>query len=127
MDFTAANTHELSHRIDSMFVHSAENEAFHIAIQDAKSVFEGQVENIVDYCVQNDKDGFLSDIMDAICESKHLLPMRHGAEYWKKQGVKEKEIFANLYSLQVFQDEEKLNFLNKYFKEVMIAFEMLEP
>lgn len=124
-DFIGVNTHELAHRIDVMFVRSWENEGFSKAIRDAKSVIDADPQKFIDFCEQNDQDGFLSDIFDAVCESEYRFYAGHGTDYWAISGNREKETFANLYSLQAFQDEAKLAFLSANFKGIMDAFDSL--
>lgn len=50
----------------------------------------------------------------------------HGPTYWKKDGRKEKEIFANLFSLECMKDDHKLAFLKKEFPSLMEAYENLD-
>ncbi len=70
IDFFAANTHELSHRIDSIFVQSWENEDFIKAINKYKSTVSEYHNQLYDFCIENDTKGFLSDILSAICEDE---------------------------------------------------------
>ncbi len=130
INFAVANTHELAHRIDSMFVHSWENAEFSKAIQDAKRIIRTDPEKFIDFCELHDKEGFLSDIMDAVCESEYKFPARHGKEYWtgpESSGRKEKEIFANLFSLESFNDREKIEFLKTHFGEMLDEFINISP
>ena len=76
---------------------------------------------------ENDEDGFLSDILSALCEDDIEFRMYHEKEYWNRAGNKEMEIFANLFSLECFRDEEKLKFLRKYFPEVVQAYDNMRP
>ncbi len=125
LNFTVANTHELAHRIDSMFVNSWENAAFSKAIQDAKGIIRANPGVFIDFCEANDGDGFLSDVLDGLCESEFKFPARHGKEYWtgpNASGRKEKEIFANLFSLESFNDQGKLEFFKAHFPDVEKAF-----
>ena len=119
IDFTTANTHELAHRIDSFFVQSDKFPAFRKAIQNAKSAILAEPKKFQHYCEQNDKHGFLSDICSAISNGEYDFPAGHPAEYWSKVGSKEKEIFANLFSLETFADRDKLDFLRDNFPDVI--------
>ena len=124
-----ANTHELSHRIDAMFVASWENQAFSEAIQKAKTIIDTDSEKFTSFC-RNDQEGFLSDICDAICESDFKFPAYHGKEYWAgtgSAGRKEKEIFANLFSLEAFGDQKKLDFFKTNFPEIWETFSEFLP
>lgn len=128
IDFIAANTHELAHRIDYFFVESDRNKAFQKAISDAKLVIDKDPKLFIRYCQENDRDGFLSDILDAVSEGTYDFPFEHDASYWKNPanpGVKEKEIFANLFSLETFRDEEKISFIRTYFSEILNSYREL--
>ena len=128
-EFIPANTHELSHRIDAMFVSSWENQAFSEAIQKAKTIIDTDSEKFTSFC-RNDQEGFLSDICDAICESDFKFPAYHGKEYWAgtgSAGRKEKEIFANLFSLEAFGDQKKLDFFKTNFPEIWETFSEFLP
>ncbi len=118
MDLSIVATHELAHRIDSQFINVAENENFRQNVAASKQLIDTDPEKFQNYCRKNDEDGFLSDICSAICEGKYTFPQGHEKEYWKQLGNKEKEIFANCYSLKAFKDTDKLNFLKENFSEV---------
>ena len=118
MDLSIVATHELAHRIDSQFINVAENENFRQNVAASKQLIDTDPEKFQNYCRKNDEDGFLSDICSAICEGKYTFPQGHEKEYWKQHGNKEKEIFANCYSLKAFKDTDKLNFLKENFSEV---------
>ncbi len=129
INFAVANTHELAHRIDSMFVNSWENAEFSKAIQDAKGIIRANPGIFIDFCKANDEEGFLSDILDALCGSEFRFPACHGKGYWEENsytGRKEKEVFANLFSLESFDDQEKLDFLNIHFHKILEAFRNFE-
>lgn len=111
-------THELAHRIDIMFVDSMQNELFSKAIAKAKSIIEKDPYQFVKFCNKNDSIGYLSDILDAISEHQYKFPFSHSVKYWNIKGNKEREIFANLFSLESVQDIEKLDFLKTEFAEV---------
>ena len=117
-DFAIINTHELSHRIDAQFIQSWEQKAFGEAIKDAKAIFDRNPKKYLEYCEQNDREGFLSDIFSAVCEGEIEFPMNHSREYWSVQGNREKEIFANLFSLESLSEKEKLTFLQKDFPKL---------
>lgn len=116
------NTHELSHRIDAQFVRSWEDGGFGAAIQNAKAVLEKEPQKYLQYCDENDKEGFLSDIFSAVCDAKYELPAGHKKSYWQAVGNKEKDVFANLFSMETFGDKEKLEFLKQDFPEILEAY-----
>ena len=125
-DLDTLLTHELAHRIDRWFVRSWSNPDFMDAIEAAKDVSDEVWEECVAYCKENDEDGYLSDILDAICESRFRFPARHGAGYWERPGNKAKDIFANLFSLEAFGDTKKLDLLRYEFPKLIEAYESLE-
>ena len=125
LDFRVVNTHELAHRIDRFFTKSWEDAAFQKAVADARAVVDKQPDLFVDFCAQNDTDGFLSDIFSAICEDDYRFPFYHKKEYWQKPWKKEMEIFANLFSLEAVRDVSKLNFIEKHFPELLRVYQNL--
>ena len=116
------NTHEISHRIDAQFVRSWEDGGFGKAIENAKEIFAKAPQKYLQYCDENDDEGFLSDIFSAVCEDDHRFKFWHEKEYWKQEGNKEKEIFANLFSLEAFGDGAKLGFLEENYPEILEAY-----
>jgi hypothetical protein len=76
-------------------------------------------------------EGFenVSDIIDAMSDGKFYTDYYawgHGKNYYRKGGAKEKETFANLFSLQ--NDKESMELLRQYIPNTMKAFDerMLE-
>lgn len=118
MDLSIVATHELAHRIDSQFVNVAESEDFRQNVASSKQLIDTDPEKFQNYCTKNDIEGFLSDICSAVCEGKYEFPQEHDKHYWQVQGNKEKEIFANYYSLKTFMDTEKIDFLKENLSEV---------
>lgn len=118
MDFTVANTHELAHRVDAHFVHAQKSVKFYNAIQGAKNVILSDPNKFIEYAKVYDQDGFLSDILSAISDGTYDFPAGHPLKYWQKQGNKEKEIFANMFSLEACNDQEKLEFIQENFPEL---------
>lgn len=124
-DFSVANTHELAHRVDRMFFRSADSPGFSGAIGKCMAVVDASPDKFTEFCATHDSDGLLSDIVDAMCESKYQLPAYHGAEYWARPGKKNEEIFANLFSLYALGDAQKLKFLQENFPELIAQFSEL--
>ena len=118
MDLSVVATHELAHRIDSQFIHAAGAEDFRQKISASKQLIDEDPEKFQNYCQKNDVEGFLSDICSAVCEGKYEFPQEHDKRYWQAHGNKEKEIFANYYSLKAFKDTEKIDFLKENLSEV---------
>lgn len=115
---SVVTTHELAHRIDSQFVKVDENEGFRQKVAESKKLIDAAQEKFRNYCRKHDEDGFLSDICSAVCEGKYEFPQEHDKRYWQIQGNKEKEIFANYYSLKAFKDTDKINFLKENLPEI---------
>ncbi|MBR2048287.1 MAG: hypothetical protein IJ960_06780 [Oscillospiraceae bacterium] len=126
MDFRTVNTHELAHRIDRLFVNAESNVTFQSVIRNAKTIVQAQPDIFERYCYEKDEQGFVSDILSAITEGECDLPMGHSAKYWNRQGAKEREVFANLFSLETFADHEKLDFIREHFPDLYEAYKALE-
>lgn len=118
IDLSVVTTHELAHRIDSHFVNAAENEEFRQKVSDSKQLIDSDPERFQKFCIENDEEGFLSDICSAVCEGDYELEYGHLPSSWKQEGVKEREIFANYYSLVAFKDNQKLDFLKDNLPEI---------
>lgn len=126
MDFITANTHELAHRIDGFFAQSVDCKDFSAAIANANKTIEANPKQFIDYCRKNDEQGFLSDIFSAISNGKYRFAAGHDAGYWTESGNKEREIFANLFSLEAFRDTQKLKYFRENFAEIFDAYEKIE-
>lgn len=118
IDLSIVTTHELSHRIDKLFLNVENDTNFVEKVKGAKQTIDSDPKKFQQFCIDNDKEGFLSDICSAVSESKYEFPQEHSEEYWKREGIKESEIFANFYSLVAFKDTQKLDFLRENLPEV---------
>lgn len=117
-DFLTAMTHELGHRIDNtMFIQSWKNAVFSNAIVNARTVMDVEPQKFLAFA-KSDSYGFLSDILSAICEDDYRFDAFHEKTYWLISGNKEKEIFANLFSLETQGDETSLRFFRENFPEI---------
>ena len=125
LDFSVAMNHELSHRVDEFFANSWENQDFSGAIAAGKEIIRQNPQEFWDYAKQNDKDGPLSDILDAISGSEPVFPYHHDAEYWSQAGNREREIFANLFTLEALQDTEKLRWFRQHFPDIWAAYQSI--
>ena len=126
IDFRVANTHELAHRIDCFFVQSHEKQEFSGAIISAKRAIAANPGKFIAFCQANDEEGFLSDVLSAITDGDYRFPFGHDKEYWAIPGNKEREVFANLFSIEVFQDKRKLAFIRENFPELFRAFSKMD-
>lgn len=123
---SVVTTHELAHRIDSQFVKVDENEGFRQKVAASKKLIDAAQEKFRNYCRKHDEDGFLSDICSAVCEGNYWFAYGHSKQYWKQEGIKENEIFANYYSLVAFRDIQKLDFLQQNLPEVYESCEKMK-
>ena len=64
----------------------------------------------------------LQDIMSAVSNGAIPLPAGHEPEYWGKAGKKQKEIFANLFTLECFNDSDGLEFVKSELPDVYDAY-----
>lgn len=125
IDLSVVTTHELAHRIDSQFVNVAENEDFRQKVAASKQLIDNDPEKFQRFC-QTDTEGFVSDICSAVCEGNYWFAYGHSKQYWKQEGIKESEIFANYYSLVAFRDIQKLDFLQQNLPEVYESCEKMK-
>lgn len=120
-DFRVVASHELAHRIDHFFVQSWEQKMFSKAIADARDIIAADPEKFLEFA-KGDTEGFLSDIFSAVCEDDYRFRFYHDKIYWQQPGNKEKEIFANLFSLEAFENNELLQFLIENLPNVWEAY-----
>ena len=100
---------------------------FSAAIAEAINVPDAKWLAHVAYCDANDSDGFLTDFLSALCEGKQAFLFGHEKRYYEYPGNKEKEAFANLFSLEAYGDREKLDYVKNHFPKVYQAYNDLEP
>ena len=123
--FVEANTHELSHRIDSFFARSADSEEFANAVNFAMNSILKDTGKYVDYCWKHTDNPFFADIIDALTRGTVNLPAGHGPKYWSgAQGEIRirKEIFANLFSMEALSKSEEIAFFKENFPEIYEAY-----
>lgn len=125
LNFEIANTHELAHRIDETLGYDSEMRSLRKAILAAKKTIMENPQKFVNFSVEKDSDGAVTDIFDAISGSEIQFKVFHGKTYWKKKGHKEKETFANLVTLHAINDTEKLDFVRENFPGIMTAYEKI--
>lgn len=75
-----------------------------------------------EYSFGEDGDGFFSDIISSISNGEIFTAASHTPEYWRKSGAKEREIFANLFSMGVFDQKKHIDLINEIFPEVYEAY-----
>lgn len=121
--YPQAVTHELSRRIDALDYHSEKNAKFSKAIDDAYQVVMKNAGRLREYSFNEDGDGFVSDIISALSNGEIRTSASHSVNYWMKRGTKEKEIFANLFSMGVFDQKKHIDLINELFPEVYEAYD----
>lgn len=119
-------THELAHRIDHMFSLTDGNDTLHKAIEAARKKVNVGNDIYIGYGAESDKDGFISDIFSALDNEPDVYDYYHSLKYWSKPGNREREIFANIFSLESIGDTGKLDFLRLHFPEIMREYDKIE-
>lgn len=125
LKFGTAATHELGHRIDDMFKFTENNETLTAAVDAAARMIEKKRGQFVDYSWKNDEEGFLSDILSAI-DMSDLYLAGHPPNYWQRPGIREAEIYANLFSLETGGDKKTLRYLRENFPEIMQEYDKMK-
>ena len=120
--YPQAVTHELSHRIDALDYHSEKNAKFSKAIDDAYPVAMRNAGRLSEYSFGEDGDGFFSDIISSISNGEIFTSASHTPEYWRKSGAKEREIFANLFSMGVFDQKKHIEMIQELFPDIYESF-----
>ena len=121
--FATANTHELAHRVDAFFVHSEQNAAWSAAIRNAAAVIDRDPQWFMAYSESLDKTGYISDIFSVISGGRYKFKYNHDAKYINEPHVKEREVFANLFAMEAYQDDQSLAAVGKQFPEIMKLYE----
>ena len=122
-DLNMSLTHEIAHRIDNKVFHSDKNKAFSEAVAEYRDIVDCQV--VADKIMKSDVLRYnapLQDILSAITEGEIPLIAGHEPDYWHKSGKKQKEIFANLFTLECFGDTDGLEFVKSELPKVYTAF-----
>ena len=123
--YPQALTHELAHRIDTVGYSSEKSRRFHKAIEDAYEIAVRYADRLHTYSFDEDEDGFISDIISAISKSEIKTYASHKVDYWAKSGRKEREIFANLFSIEAFDQTKHKELLSKMFPDLVKAYRSL--
>lgn len=126
----AALLHEFAHRIDIKEIKSYNNIKFQQAVESSSMYVLKNIEKLQNiYGNSNDlyNNEFISDILGALSNNEFEdLLATHSEKYWSKNRNKEKEIFANLFTLKYQNNKEinsfikeHLNSLDKIFNELL--------
>lgn len=124
-DFNTTYSHELSHYLDYHFFKSFENEAFIKSIEENTYPIQ-HIENYLNkYSIDlnNLKDNMeISDILSAITLNDMNLTIGHETSYWQRKRNREKEIFVNLFNLEIQDKQNTLNFVKEAFPDIWGAY-----
>ncbi|MGF0608688.1 hypothetical protein ACQRVK_09095 [Clostridioides difficile] len=126
----AALLHEFAHRIDIKEIKSYNNIKFQKAIENSSIYVMKNIENLQSIYTNSNElynNEFISDILGALSNNEFEdLLATHSEKYWSKNRNKEKEIFANLFTLKYQNNKEinsfikeHLNDLDKIFNELL--------
>ncbi len=126
----AALLHEFAHRIDIKEIKSYNNIKFQKAIESSSIYVMENIENLQSIYTNSNElynNEFISDILGALSNNEFEdLLATHSEKYWSKNRNKEKEIFANLFTLKYQNNKEinsfikeHLNSLDKIFNELL--------
>lgn len=127
-DFTFAQAHELSHRMDFLEYESFNNKAFEKAVEICSKRAMEKFDEIQAWFVSGGKyedNAALSDIFSALTKGKIVVNVGHNKEYWKKKENVLSEIFANSSTLDVIDSktfdevEHLLKEIFKSYKEIV--------
>ncbi|MBY1352389.1 hypothetical protein RHG09_06995 [Clostridioides difficile] len=126
----AALLHEFAHRIDINEIKSYNNIKFQQAIESSSMYVIKNIENLQSIYTNSNElynNEFISDMLGALSNNEFEdLLATHSEKYWSKNRNKEKEIFANLFTLNYQNNKEinsfikeHLNSLDKIFNELL--------
>ncbi|HDO9123774.1 TPA: hypothetical protein P5O17_003866 [Clostridioides difficile] len=126
----AALLHEFAHRIDINEIKSYNNIKFQQAIESSSMYVIKNIENLQSIYTNSNElynNEFISDMLGALSNNEFEdLLATHSEKYWSKNRNKEKEIFANLFTLKYQNNKEinsfikeHLNSLDKIFNELL--------
>ena len=118
-DLNMSFTHEIAHRIDNKLFHSDKRKSFLTAI--LKYQDELDYQSIAEKITNSDdlfQNAPLQDIMSAVTKGQIPLLVGHKPEYWEKTGKRQKEIFANLFTLECFDDTVALEFIKETLPDI---------
>ncbi len=75
--------------------------------------------DIFTFICYNDPDGFFSDIISALSRGDIETIVKHQRTYWTHSEKQAQEIFANMYSMGVFDQKEHFETLEKIFPDLV--------
>lgn len=128
-DINEAISHELGHMIDDLAFAVAENEALKKAIIDAQKYLQDNLSEFDKVKGSLVMDNMcVSDIISALLGGDNdalELVFFHEKNYWNNQGMKEKEIFANLVAIHIKNDTSTIEFIKGNFVELYSVYKSI--
>lgn len=107
-DFTFAQVHELSHRMDILEYNSFSNEKFIEAIDVCIKRVDEKLDEIQSWFVEGGKyeyNAAISDIFSALTNGNITVAFGHKPEYWDTKEKIALEIFANISTLDIIDNK----------------------
>ncbi|ECB9834405.1 phage head morphogenesis protein [Listeria monocytogenes] len=129
-DFGAFNLrevmmHEYGHMIDIQELNVSNNNHFKIASQiDSKVANVEELSRLMNRELWFNNDS-VSDIVGAMTRNKITGGVGHTNAYWNRPGAKEKELFADLFTLVMINDKAGLALVEKQFPMMYASFNKL--
>ena len=100
------------------------SDLFKQGLLEAQATFNSNPEFFIEFASENSSNGFLTDIMSAICAGKRFIPGGHNSTYWNME-TRVRECFANLFSLDALGYEKSISYLKQFFPTLWQGFQEL--
>ena len=122
--FDKAITHELAHRADCLLIHAEESDEFRKAIQEgAKSIATLPIKEVFKEILDDEDTMALQDVFSALYGGYHPdLSCGHSKKYYSKSHTKEREIFANMFTLETSNRRDLIEIIQKHFPSLYAAY-----
>ena len=117
--------HEIAHAVDYNNSWMSSNDKFIKAIQEDKTIILNNPKLYKELIKNNSNFIELSDIIGGITENKIVGRYKHSKEYWKKKNKKEREIFAQMFSVAGNDDLKQLEIFQQYLPNIFKEFDNL--
>ncbi|MBM5675599.1 minor capsid protein [Listeria seeligeri] len=117
--------HEYGHMIDIQDLNVSNNNSFKIAGQiDSKVASMEELSRLMNQEIWFNNDS-VSDIVGAMTSNKITGGVGHTNLYWNRPGAKEKELFADMFTLVMTKDKAGLALVEKQFPMMYASFKKL--
>lgn len=103
--------HELAHRADHLIYGASMNQAWQDAIKQAEEALKEHESEIGSWFKQGGKfaeNAFLADIISALSLNRIHTPYGHPKSYWREPLSREREVFANLFAIDMLYGIEEI-------------------